>query len=96
MSCVILHIYPVCKNVTQRLYKLTCFCGNSFTSHFSSFHPYFLVSLEGQQMQNAVSAKISQNLNTVISSGNREDLEQVNARQTPTKTIFSSHANKLL
>ena len=51
---------------------------------------------EGQQMQNAVSAKISQNLNTVISSGNREDLEQVNARQTPTKTIFSSHANKLL
>ena len=39
---------------------------------------------EDEQKRNTVSAEISHNLTAVIHSRNREDVEQVNAQQTPT------------
>ena len=39
---------------------------------------------EDEQKRNTVSAEISHNLRAVIHSRNREDVEQVNAQQTPT------------
>ena len=51
---------------------------------------------DAEEAQREEEGESSQNLTAVFSSGNGEDLEQVNAPLTPTKPIFSSHANNLL